>query len=384
MTDTSVPQGTATRELLLVGSVPLRPATRVFETLAERLGGLLPRVPDGDQHGWVMAAVQSFFENPALEQHRRVELSPGGITVPIFRLKDGVDPADVVLGPYGFAEEAIASYQEFKRLRAEGLFAEGVRFQVTMPGPGTSAYFVELPPDILLPLAREALDREIQGLLAGIPADDLAIQLDVAMEAEHEEWRRRPSDFETPIHEVFDWTLEQMADSVAWLADRVPEEVELGFHICTVWHHYQEAGQDNATVVDEINAIASRVSRRIDYLHMPTIPEHDVEDFAPLRDLQLDPATTFYLGVIHAEDGLEGALRRIEAAKTARSDFGVASFCGLGIPAIAAGGQSTTGGMDVGDRYRQGATVKSLKGAARQDPLLDLLDLHRAVAHAGH
>jgi len=52
---------------------------------------------------------------------------------------------------------------------------------------------------------------------------DLALQLDVAMEAEHEEYLRRPDAFETPVQTVFHWTHAQMADSVAWLANRRAE-----------------------------------------------------------------------------------------------------------------------------------------------------------------
>ena len=40
------------------------------------------------------------------------------------------------------------------------------------------------------------------------------------MEAEHEEYLRRPDAWDQPMHKVFHWTLEQMADSAAWLAQR--------------------------------------------------------------------------------------------------------------------------------------------------------------------
>lgn len=111
------------------------------------------------------------------------------------------------------------------------------------------------------------------------------------MEAEHEEYRRRPAAFDTPIRDEFDWTLEQMATSAAWLADRVPAGVELGFHICSIWHQYPQAGQDNDVLVDAARAIASRVNRPIDYLHLPTIPEHDEADFGVPRLAQTRGAT---------------------------------------------------------------------------------------------
>jgi len=107
------------------------------------------------------------------------------------------------------------------------------------------------------------------------------------MEAEHEEYLRRPDAWDQPMHKVFHWTLEQMAESAAWLADRVPREVELGLHICSIWHHDTGAGQDNRVLVDAANAITSRMTRPVSYVHIPVIPEHVQADYDVLRDLKL-------------------------------------------------------------------------------------------------
>src|SRR5205823_624134 len=101
------------------------------------------------------------------------------------------------LGPYGYAKNAVESYEQFKKLKNEGKIPATTRLQVTMPGPGTCVYFVEVPPDPLLRLGGEALVREVQEIVAAIPAEDLTIHFDVAMEAEHEEWLRRPQAFNT-------------------------------------------------------------------------------------------------------------------------------------------------------------------------------------------
>ena len=79
---------------------------------------------------------------------------------------------------YGYAENARLSYAAFKRLRTEGKIPPRTRL---------------LPAVELLPIARVALLREIEAMVATIPPSDLAIQLDVAMEAEHEEYLRRPA-----------------------------------------------------------------------------------------------------------------------------------------------------------------------------------------------
>ena len=44
------------REVLLTGSVPLRPAEKIFEMVARHLGSTAPRIPDGEQIGWSSAA----------------------------------------------------------------------------------------------------------------------------------------------------------------------------------------------------------------------------------------------------------------------------------------------------------------------------------------
>jgi hypothetical protein len=357
------------REVLLVGGVPLRPARAVFETVAKVLGPQLTRIPDGDQRGWILAAVESFRSNAALEQTGSVEISEGGVRVPTFGLRAGRSAADLRLGPYGYADVARSSYADFTALRKQGLIAPGTRFQVTMPGPGTSAFMVQLLPEELLPIARRALAAEVAELVAAIPAEDLAIQFDIAMEAEHEEYRRRPDAFDTPVHETFHWTQEQMAESAAWLADRVPAEAELGFHICSIWHHYQPGGQDNAVLVSTANAVVERVKRRVDYVHLPTIPEHDEADFAPLRDLRLAPETTVFLGLIHRSDGVEGAKRRIAAAQTALPEFGVASFCGLGNP----GAVKPPSDVQVGEALHE-------EMRTRDSDIEDALKLHSAVA----
>ena len=55
------------REVLLVGSVPLRPAAKVFETVAAHLGALAPRIPDGEMMGWLREVWASHARNPGLE-----------------------------------------------------------------------------------------------------------------------------------------------------------------------------------------------------------------------------------------------------------------------------------------------------------------------------
>jgi hypothetical protein len=377
--------GRKPRDVLLVGSVPLRPASKVFETVGRHLGTLAPRIPDGEMMGWLRNVWRSHAENPSLEQVGIAKLN-GRATLgaPIYRLKRGLSAKDLRLGPYGYVANAVASYQEFKRLRDNGAIPPGTRMQVTMPGPGTTSFIIQLDSAALLPIARPALWEEIEGILEAIPAEDLTIHLDVAMEAEKEEYLRRPDAFDTPIQTVFHWRHDEMADSVAELANRIPAEVELGFHICSIWHHWPDSGQDNAVLVDTANALSQRINRPIAYIHIPIIPEHDkLEDYLPFKQLRLHPETTLVLGLINLADGLDGAKRRIRLAEQVVSDFGVATFCGLGMP-------STPGNFE---EQRRALGLQRIKSAEQGQPpahpglhratsetVEAVLDLHRQVA----
>ena len=364
---------TNAREVLLVGSMPLQPASAVFETVGEHIGDLVRRIPDGEQLGWVQAAFRSHEQNPALEVSRQVPLQAKGASpINVFRLRPGLTAQDLTLGPYGYADNALASYAQFRQARDEGKVREGTRFQVTMPGPGTSVSVIELPAEEILPRARAALLAELEQVVAGIPADDLTIQLDVGMEAEHEEYLRRPTAFDAPLHQVFHWTHEQMADAVAAVANQVPEGAELGIHVCSIWHHDPDGGQDNAVLVDTANALTERITRPIAYVHLPVIPEHDAADFAPLKELRLQPDTKLFLGLIHVSDGLEGARRRVVAAQTVVSDFGVGFFCGLGAPPTRAANAMSAAGQPAPPPPRIPRATPETIGA--------VLDLHRQVA----
>jgi hypothetical protein len=361
------------RNVLLVGSVPLSPAASVFETVARSIGDLVRRIPDGEQIGWSGAARRSFEQHPALELSRKVPLNAHGADpIDIFRLKPGHRSRDLKLGPYSYDENAARSYESFRALRERGIIPEGLRYQATLAGPGTTAFCIELPADELLPISREALGREVEGMLNRIPAEDLTIQLDIAMEAEHEEWLRRPRDFDQPLHTVFHWTLDQMADSAAWLANRIPSNVELGFHICSIWHHDPAAGQDNKALVDIANAILSRVRRPVGYLHIPIVPEHTDKDFLPLAELKLGAETELYLGLLNLGDGLEGAARRIAMAEKVIPNFGVGFYCGLGRPPS----PSTQG-----PSFHHNPPIPALRRAAAET-IEAVLALHRAAASA--
>lgn len=328
------------RSVLLVGSVPLKPASEVFRASAEHLAGVVTRFPDGEQVGWLPGVWLRMSQNPALAPTRQVSLVGARdsteffrkLAIQCYRVKPEFMKPGLTLGPYGIAKNAVSSYRQFRQLKDSGKLPIGARFQATVPGPLDCAFVIEIPKRELFSLAEEATAREVAAIAAAIPEKDLTIQIDLAYEVELEEYRRRSQDFNMPVYEGVDWTLEEQATLVANICNRIPPDIELGFHLCSIWHIDQSKGQDNEVHVDWCNALSQKISRPIGYFHMPTIPEHDVADFAPLRRLELHPETELYLGVIHLDDGIEGAKRRVAAAATAVKNFGVSAFCGLAQP----------------------------------------------------
>ena len=83
-------------------------------------------------------------------------------------------------------DDAIASYQGFRKLRAEGVIPDDVRFQVGLPIPvsalnGLHADFAADYP-VAAPGFADLVAREIGRLTAAVAPEDLAIQWDIAYE----------------------------------------------------------------------------------------------------------------------------------------------------------------------------------------------------------
>ena len=166
---------------------------------------------------------------------------------------------------------------------------------------------------------------EVNRIIAAIPAEDLAIQWDIAVEIINGLLGHRPG-----LKDRF--SIGSLSGSIARASDRIPPNVELGLHFCygnPGGRHIIEP-TDTSLMVAFANSIMAMTKRPITWLHMP-VPKNrdDTAYFEALKNLKLTPATEFYLGLVHLSDGVAGAERRIAAAKTAAPKFGVAYECGL-------------------------------------------------------
>jgi hypothetical protein len=328
---TTQPQGA-----LLVGSVNYDDAETTMRTAAELMGPLLKRIPDGEpgkRFHWIM------FQPDVLGQAEGIE-RVGDHPVPLrmldarpLRVADGVDPATIRFPPLGYAEAAAESYAIFRRLRDEGVIAPGTRFQVSLPTPlaVVGAYFPEEQRAAIEPVYRQAMYDELEQILDAIPHDDLAIQWDNAVEFGIIEGVAPRGGREASWWGDDVWA--GLTERSAGQASRVPEDVEVGFHLCygdVAEKHFVEP-TDAGNLVRYANMLTDAVTRPITWIHLPVPIERDDDAyFAPLDELRLGEGTELYLGLVHREDGAAGARRRIDAALRHVPTFGVATECGIG------------------------------------------------------
>jgi hypothetical protein len=332
---------------LLVGSVPLADARAVLTMAAEELGEMIDAYPDGetgDRTHWVFYLVQHLYRgHPDLEmvhdgQGATISQPEPGQSVEgraqslvTFRLRKGVEK--LRFDSLHYAAPAIESYKVFASLRTAGAIAAGARFQVALPATSSAvtSFFAEPSEwDVVYEAYQAAVKREIALMLDVIPADDLAIQFDIANEvrdlyAGDSAITSHAPDW--PLARKWDWHLA----GIEPLAAAVPDEAVLGYHLCFGtwggWPHTPGV-KDLGVCVQLANEIVARAPRPVDYIHMPVLPDADAAFFKPLSNLSLE-ATRLYFGLAY-HDGEAGSRRRIAMIKQFVEYFGVAWYCGFG------------------------------------------------------
>jgi len=323
--ETATTSGARPQGVHLVGSVPLDDARQVFETVSATLGGHLRRMSDGEtgkRAVWNSWTAPTYAATPGLE----LVDPPEGSYTPWRQARLVVPAEELKLARLGFADAALESYAEFAELKRAGRIPAHVRFQVCLPSP--------VAPMIILveessragvePAHIAQLFSEIDEILAAIPHDQLAIQWDVCQDVGI--WEGfYPAYFDDPEQGVI--------DRLKRCAEHVPADVELGFHLCygDFKHKHFMNPRDLGVVTAISNRLTAAVERPIQWIHVPVPADRDDEAyFRPLLDLALDPETEFYLGLLHATDGDEGAERRLAVARRFLDRFGVATECGFG------------------------------------------------------
>jgi hypothetical protein len=319
----------------LIGSVPLATSEDVFRTVGGALGDILARVPDGEtgeRRRWIWWQRAMLEKHPAMEVDREAGLLEirqwDGVVLrrsELFGFKPGVDPAGVEF-PTGYAEAAIDSWATFARLRRDGALPPELRFQVALPTPASTAYMYVSPRSHAGYMAayERSLLRALSDITLGIPHDALSIQWDVCQEVLVFEnyFPTRPADYKR-----------QLVTLLERLGDAVPDEVELGYHLCygSPADQHLVMPKDAAVLAELASAIVGGVGRQVNFLHLPVPRERDDREyFAPLAGLPLQDWVQLYLGLVHWDDA-GGDRRRIDTARrVVDRPFGIATECGWG------------------------------------------------------
>jgi hypothetical protein len=319
----------------LIGSVPLAATEEVFRRLAGALGPVLSRMPDGEtgeRRRWIYWQRTMLERHPAMEVDREAGLLElkqwdGSLLrrTELLRFKPGTD-LDGIDFPTGYAQAARESWALFERLRRDGVVPAGLRFQVCLPTPMSSAFMYVSPRahDDYQRVYERSLLRALDDIVTAIPHPDLSIQWDICQEVLVFEnyFPSRPADYKERVFAL-----------LARLGAAVPADVELGYHLCygSPADQHLVMPKDTAILAEISHAIVTRAKRRVDFLHLPVPRERDdAAYFTPLRALRRPTPMRLYLGLIHHGDG-EGDRRRIDAARAVVGDgFGVATECGWG------------------------------------------------------
>jgi hypothetical protein len=325
-----------TSDLLLVGSLPAESTEAALRAAAELFGDLVFALPDGEtgpRAGWVSYERERLVRpNPDVETVRET-LSPTGLPrhayeTPVFRIRTGVRELRWD-APWPRIDDAIASYQVFRRLREDGVIPAGLRFQVGLPFPESALNGFKADFAADYPVAErgfeELVARELRRLTAAVPPADLAVQWDVCYEV-------------LDIEGVLAWTApgawERFTGPVGRLTRLIPEEVLVGYHLCygtfPEWPMYE--ARDMGQLVRMANYAVANSGRTVDWLHLAGpryLRSEDGRFFQPLAELQPGDARVF-LGILLPVDGVAGMQRRKATASRYLAEFGVAMYCGFG------------------------------------------------------
>jgi hypothetical protein len=324
----------------LVGSVNLPDAATTFETVSEHLGGRLHRIPDGevgDRYYWIQFQKDFFDVTPGLT---RIGDSPFYIRErfdgrPI-ALDGSVPVEELELPGLGYADAAIESYATFTALKTQGRIPSGARFQVSLPTPAgvVGSFFHAEHRAAVEPVYERALMGELARILDAVPHDQLAIQWDTALEfGMLEKAQIRGYEITSWFGDTHEQILDGVLERAARQAAAVPAGVEVGYHLCygDVEESHFVQPTDAGMLAEVLSGLFSRAPRPVTWVHLPVPIERDDEAyFAPLESVEWPAATEVYLGLLHHEDGVDGALRRAASASKFVTGFGVATECGFG------------------------------------------------------
>ncbi|EME38823.1 hypothetical protein DOTSEDRAFT_140220 [Dothistroma septosporum NZE10] len=260
------------------------------------------------------------------------------------QIQEGVDILQKVELHTGYDDAAIESYATFRKLKDERVIPAHVRFQVSLPSvPNVISPFVQHAfQAIVEPIYEAALFRAVRRIQERIPHDDLAIQLDVALDtAFWEALDPKTVKDNSGLAWFQPWwkgdVKQYQTDYIVRFISQVDDDVEVGLHNCygDMEHKHWHEPASLAVVVERALWIFSASPRKINFFHCPVPKSAEGHIDAYLDPLKyLVPIlrqheTDLYLGLVH-EHKPDITRKYIQAARKVAPSFGVAAECGGG------------------------------------------------------
>lgn len=212
----------------LVGSVVYSDAETVFRECVARLPSRLKRIPDGETGNRSYFTAWQFAVFSSLPQCMAPFVMNQGAEA-----KD-LDPAEVEKNiaklhnlsiATGYDDAAIESYATFRRLKENGIISKRTRFQVCLPtGANVVIALHHQYRGAGFKVYETALFRAMRRLQDEIPAEELSIQIDLAVDTAFWEGAYEKPWFDDPKEGTMQYILRMIS--------HVDQDVELGLHNC--------------------------------------------------------------------------------------------------------------------------------------------------------
>lgn len=226
----------------LVGSVPLPDVESVFRSVTAALPNRLRRITDGEpgkRQGFTTFQAEVFAAYPAMltEFVHNAPIQDKQFTPE--QVEEGIATLKKAGIRTGYDDAAIESYATFRKLRDEGAIPKGVKFQVCMPTVANviSPFIQRAFQAKVEPVYEEAFFKAIRRIQDEIPHEDLAIQVDVALDTAFWEATNPQTKKENSGLEWFQpwWegdVKKYQTDYLVRWAAQIDQDVEFGMHNC--------------------------------------------------------------------------------------------------------------------------------------------------------
>lgn len=213
----------------LVGSVPLPDTQTVFEQCCRQLPRRLRRIPDGEtgkRNYFTYWQFACFDAAPQLVNQFVMNVAGSHKEISADQVDQGIAQLDKAGIKTGYDDAAIESYAVFKKLKDEGKIPKHVKFQVALPTPANVVIVLHHAARAkAFTVYEKALFKAMRRIQDEIPADELSIQIDLAVdtalwEGVYEKWWGEGDPKEGTVQYILR------------MIEQVDQGVEMGLHNC--------------------------------------------------------------------------------------------------------------------------------------------------------